>query len=846
MLNSALRTFRSLHRYLLIPLLIILFSVAYFIVYRGIKARTINEFNKEQLILAQTASQGITSFFHRSKADLSFLAKLDDIIQSSATSEKILKDYFETHADIIAAITRIDSAGIIQSTFPYSESAIGNDISYQEHVKQILASHKPVISDVFMSVQGYLSIACHVPVFENNTFAGSLAILIPMNNLGEQYLGNIKTRGNTQAWLLSENGTEIYCSTSGHLGRPFLENMQHDKMAKELLDAIAQNNSGALKSIHRKKNGNEKPEFSEQYISYYRTPLENTYWTILISSQESDIYYALTRFRNRIFIVLIILFIAFAFYFYSLAQVRTVLKEENKRKKAEKILQQSEEKFRRLFEDHSAVKLLIDVNTRKIIDANKSASAFYGWSRDELKQMKLEDLNTLSAKEINLKINQLREKGKNRFEFKHRLKDGTIRDIEVFSSKLQINDTEVLHSVIQDITERKTAEKALILAKEQAEESNRLKTAFLQNMSHEIRTPMNAIMGFSSLMTDLYDNKEQLQQFSEIINQSCNSLLKIIDDILDIAKIEAGQLTVKNESFNLSDLFTELKIFFIEYQRHIDKHHIEFKLETVADNNAPIFTDKGKLQQILINLISNAFKFTDEGKIEVGYTITNNTIEFFVSDTGIGIPREKQETIFERFTQLHNDKKNLYGGTGLGLSIVKGLTNLLNGKVWLESTTEDEKNGKARGTTFYFTIPLVKGEAPKTTKELLEKQQEYRFNKHAILLVEDNLDNARYIQHILRDKGLQLFHSKNGEEAIKLVKTMTPDLVLMDIGLPDIDGYEVTRRIKSIQAQLKVVAQTAYVTKQDKEKALEAGCIDFISKPLTKEILLATLSKHLS
>ena len=246
---------------------------------------------------------------------------------------------------------------------------------------------------------------------------------------------------------------------------------------------------------------------------------------------------------------------------------------------------------------------------------------------------------------------------------------------------------------------KKNASIELLLAKEKAEESDRLKTAFLHNMSHEIRTPMNAVMGFANLLPENFDNRAKLEKFSEIINVRCKDLLVLINDILDIAKIESGQLTTSLEVCSKTRLFYEIESFFQEQQVQMKKQHIQLSLEIKEDiGDEIIVTDKVKFKQIFINLLSNAFKFTESGNIKFGCSNhLNSGMVYFVSDTGIGIPFNKQAEIFERFTQLSGSKFNTSGGTGLGLSIVRGLIDLLGGNIWLESEPRERP-------TFYFTL----------------------------------------------------------------------------------------------------------------------------------------------
>ena len=391
-----------------------------------------------------------------------------------------------------------------------------------------------------------------------------------------------------------------------------------------------------------------------------------------------------------------------------------------------------------------------------------------------------------------------------------------------------------------DITQRKQAELELIKAKESAEESDRLKTAFLQNMNHEIRTPMNAIMGFSNLLVKHINNKTKLEQYSTIINDRCLDLLTTIDDVLDIAKIQSGQLTLYIESCNIPAFFNDLAHFFKEHQKRINKKHIKLTLQSFCDQaNSSIEIDKGKLEQIFIHLIDNAFKFTEIGEIMVGcYTDMENNIVFYVSDTGIGIPYDKQSLIFEPFTQISQGNSRLYGGTGLGLSIVKGLINLLNGNIWIESQPD-------KGSTFYLSFPFKKLESLQTISLAADVAEEYHFSNKTILIVEDDYYNMELLKIFLEDTGITVLHAESGLDAIKIVINSEVDLVLMDIRMSDMDGYEATRQIRQYKPDLVIIAQTAFATSSDKHKALISGCNDYISKPIKQEVLLSKIKYYL-
>lgn len=390
--------------------------------------------------------------------------------------------------------------------------------------------------------------------------------------------------------------------------------------------------------------------------------------------------------------------------------------------------------------------------------------------------------------------------------------------------------------------ERLLAQEKLELAMRKAEESNRLKSMFLQNMSHEIRTPMNAIIGFGELLTDNFDNKVKLSQFSRIIQQRSKDLLDLINDILDLSRIESGMQPINLETCDLNMLFSELNDMFQIYKKEKDKNDIQLIFYPICDpEQSVIITDKVKLRQVFINLINNAFKFTYKGKIEVGCSFSSNSdMEFYVSDTGKGIPDDKQKLIFNRFMQLNNNNNDYpQKGTGLGLAIVKGIVELLGGQIRLES-----KEGEGSRFSFSFTYKstLVK-ESPVKKPEITNLKQ---FSKKTVLIVEDDEYSAQYIQELLSDSGLKVTRVESGNEAIHYLEKKPVDIILMDIRLPEMDGYVTTRILKKQWPLIKIIAQTAYAMQDERHKALQAGCDDYVTKPVEKNLLFHAIHTQLS
>jgi CheY-like chemotaxis protein len=371
----------------------------------------------------------------------------------------------------------------------------------------------------------------------------------------------------------------------------------------------------------------------------------------------------------------------------------------------------------------------------------------------------------------------------------------------------------------------------LLEDKEKAEEQNRLKSDFLANMVHEIRTPMNAIKGFAELLQTSDLTEEKKVKYAQIICQCTDNLLNLIHDLLDISKIEAGELTIIERPGNLKDLFNELFELFNNLMGQCESGTAQLK-SCIELNQEQYLIDADfiRLRQVLTNLISNALKFTEKGHVLYGCRLINRkTLCFYVEDSGIGITPEKQAIIFERFKQINDlNLTNRCKGTGLGLSIVKSLVGLMNGKVWVESTP-------GTGSTFYFTLPYKKSTIPKT---IFKNSVSYNWSDKNILIVKDDDYDIFLMGKYLGKSKANCIYAKDGKSALECLKSDSSiDLVLLDIQLPGINGFDLARKIKKIAPYLPIIAQTASCTQKDKDRALNCGCNNYISKLINKEDL---------
>ncbi len=517
-------------------------------------------------------------------------------------------------------------------------------------------------------------------------------------------------------------------------------------------------------------------------------------------------------------------------------------------------LQQSEQRFRTLADSAADPIYLVDLKGR-LLDVNQQACRTLGYTREQLLQMSLAEVNIqyqqdklsalLREQWITLKAGeQLTLEGL------HRRKDGSTFPVELKLAAVEKDGQELILAIARDISVRKEAEEELKRAKEAAEQTNQAKSDFLANMSHEIRTPMNAIIGMAHLALQTGLSSKQ-QDYLSKIHSSAHALLEIINDILDFSKIEAGKLTMEGVTFNLEEILKDTSDMLLPTAH--DKG-LAFTLKLSPELPSWLVGDPLRLRQVLINLMSNAIKFTKSGKILVSADVMTEdsehvTIRFSVQDTGIGMTQAQVERLFEPFAQGDTSMTRQYGGTGLGLSISQQIVHMMGGEIEVESEP-------GRGSTFSFTVTLMRPEAasknsPSPVVRLhggADSQQGHapvNLSGVRVLLAEDNEINQQVARGLIELTGASVTAVENGRSAVQRLQEEKFDVVLMDIQMPEMDGYTATHQIRSrpeLQT-LPIIAMTAHAMNEHREEALRAGMNDYVSKPIDPQSLWDTLER---
>jgi PAS domain S-box-containing protein len=705
---------RYIRQFVVFLILLVVCGLLLYSVYTDIESKTIAQVNNEQIVHAGQAAAGFESFFTTYNSSLAFLAGNEHIITLDSDGRELMRNFFTSHNGEISSITRVDENGIITYTYPV-ETSTGANISTQSHVRQLMTTRSIVISDVFTSVQGFRTVAFHMPVFKDGTFKGSIAILIPFDTLAKKNLGNIRILESGYAWTISQDGVVLYSPYPEQIGKSVFDVFNNSPSVMAMaLEAMKESRGVTTYTVSGDPVRQEPPQKFQAI--YLPVKIGSTSWSIIVSTPENEILGTIQGFRNNLIIISAILIISLLFFTYYLVRARGIVQEEEIRRKAEDELRESEEFNRSLVENLPDIITIYD-STGIVRFANRAALNILGSPASNIiGEPILSFVADYQRSDVEQKM-RARLSGARLvpYEVDIRTGSGAIITAILQAVPIRFRKEPVVLVLMTDITGRKLAEQKLLeahhdLEKRVAERTrelsdanirlqdlDRLKSAFLATMSHELRTPLNSIIGFSGILYQELAgplNEEQKKQLG-MVSDSAEHLLALINDVLDLSKIEAGQLKIANDAFDIRPVIDKAAR---TVRPLAEARHLALETE-VAPGAGMVRADSRRVEQVLLNLLSNAIKFTEKGAVRIQCSLQGDRILISVTDTGIGIKHEDLDKLFRPFTQIDTGLTRQHEGTGLGLSISERLVTLMGGTIHAESEP-------GRGSTFSFTVPV--------------------------------------------------------------------------------------------------------------------------------------------
>ncbi|MCG8569708.1 MAG: ATP-binding protein [Spirochaetes bacterium] len=794
-------------------------------IYQDTKVKAINDLNSRQIIHANQAARGIENYINQWFSFMTRAASNDDIIYLNETGKEKLGFHLSTNQPLIRAITRMDKNGKIIYTKPESPGAIGQDISYQKHVKELLKKHHPVASDVFKAVQGYDTIALHVPVFDHQNFQGSLAVLINFEVIAERYLKDIKVGKTGYAWMIGSDGIELYCAVPGHVGKSVYTTSADFPSIINMADDMIAGKEGITTYYYDRIMG-EKTVKTKKHAVFIPIKVGNTFWSLVVASSEDEVLQSLVSFRNKLTVIIIILLAGILFFSYFGIRGSLIVKEEKERKKAENALRESEEKYRGLFEMESDAIFLISGKSEQILEANTAATQLYGYSRDEFLNMRI---SAISAEPE--KTRYAMEKKSTHIPVRyHKKRDGTIFPVEITGSFLKWKEKETFIKAIRDITRRVENQKEKTRLESQLHHAQKMESmgTLAGGIAHEFNNILGIILSNSELaLLDLLDNKNVSESLTEI-RKSCFHARDVVNQLLSFSR--------KSEIVKRNVIIQAI----IQESYHLLRASIPKSIEIVThifEESITIMADPTQIRQLLINLCTNSAHAMEKmggvltiqlkkAELKESDIIKHHNLipgvyaQILISDNGEGIEPEIINKVFDPFFTT----KKMGKGTGMGLAIVRGIVNNHQGEITVTS-----EPGKGTVFTVFFPVSQI------VDRGVLLKQQIETGNEK-ILFVDDELTLGTSIKRLLEHLGYLVEVCTKPEEALQLFFNDPNqfDLIITDMTMPSMTGDILAKKILESNPDMPILLITGFSEKISEESAKAMGIKGYLEKPFDK------------
>ncbi|NTV49115.1 MAG: response regulator [Geobacteraceae bacterium] len=795
-------------------------ALVFNLIYENAKESAINNLNNEQLIHAKQAAHGIEEYFATWTGILKSLSRMNEIISVDANGKHQMQLFYDAHKDQIRSFTRMNEDGIILFTVPNRES-IGSNLAHQKHVQELFKTQKPVISDVFMTVQGFNAVALHVPVFKGEQFKGSIAIIINFQSLAKRYLEIIRIGKTGYAWVVSRDGTELYCPVPGHTGNSVFTNCKEFPSIIAMADYMLKGHSGNTTYTFNMIS-NTKITPVTKHAVYQPINLGNTFWSIVVASSEDEVLSSLSSYRNRLVLVMGLTLIGLIIIAGMGVKALLIVKEENVRTHAEEELRANELRYRHLFEQNPAIMLIYAKESLQMLAVNEAFLLNYGYSNEEALALQLTDLypaeEQARLKEVTAKISGYSNVG----EWHHCRKDGSRLSIVATSNDISYQGINARIAVITDITERKQLEEQLHQA-QKMESIGRL----AGGVAHDFNNMLGVIIGSTELAMHKLPEDSPVQKYLEHTFKAAQRSSEITHQLLAFSRkeiispkpVNMNSMIIESEKMLVRLISEDIKLIFKPgsglWTVLFDPSQMDQILMNLSVNGRDAMPNGGSLLIETANIhIGSDFKLHHQDARPGDYVLLT------VSDTGCGMSSETREHIFEPFFTTKGTGK----GTGLGLATVYGIVTQNNGFISCDSEPD-------HGTVFKIFLPRLIDVDETITDEV---KPEIQAGTGTIILVEDETMLLLTTTEMLKVIGYTVIQAKSPEEAIAICENrdLHIDLILTDVIMPGMNGREMAEKIKTFRPEIKVLFISGYAADFVAERGVVEKGMQFIQKPL--------------